>query len=138
MIEKHIVTTATPETIFQIFEDVEGWKTWDPDTKASRLSAGLTLGSRGHLTPTRGNTIPIEVTLIEKNQYFTLTSKTALFRLDFDHELTLTESGTRIVHRVKFGGLLKPLLTLMLGRQIEKGLPVTLQRLKMLAESMGK
>jgi uncharacterized protein YndB with AHSA1/START domain len=135
MIEKQIVVMAPPETIFRIYEDVENWKTWDPDTKASSLNNGLQLGSKGSLTPTKGNTVPMEVTSVKMNHHFTVSSKTAIFRLDFEHELTSALPGTMVTHRVKFAGLLKPLLILMLRPRIDKGLPVTLQRLKALAEA---
>jgi Polyketide cyclase / dehydrase and lipid transport len=135
IVEKQIVISASPETIFHIYQDVDNWNKWDPDTKFSILINGLTLGSKGRLTPAKGNTVPIEVSSIQENRHFTVVSKTALFRMDFDHELEPVVGGTRVVHRVKFAGLLKPILTRILGPQIDKGLPVTLQRLKALAEA---
>ena len=134
VIENSIVTSASPETVFRIYRDVEHWKQWDPDTKASHLANGLALGSKGSLTPAKGNTVPMEVTSLLENRSFTVTSKTALFRMDFDHELEPASPGTRITHRVKFSGLLKPLLTLIVGKQVRKGLPITLQNLKRHAE----
>lgn len=134
-VEKQIVISASPETIFSIYEDANNWKQWDPDTKASSLDNGLTLGSKGSLTPAKGRTVPIEIISIEKNRHFTATSKTLLFRMDFDHELEIVAGGTKVVHRVTFAGLLKPFLTRVVRPQVEKGLPVTLQRLKSLAET---
>jgi Polyketide cyclase / dehydrase and lipid transport len=136
IVEKQVVIAAAPETIFGIYQDVENWKGWDPDTKASSLKKGLTLGSKGSLTPTKGNTVPMEVTAIQLNRNFTVTSKTFLYRMDFDHELEVVEGGTRVVHRVTFAGLLKPLLIRMLAPLVDKGLPITLQRLKAQAEGV--
>lgn len=136
VVEKSIVTSAPPETIFRIYRDVERWNQWDPDTRASSLVDGLTLGSKGSLTPAKGNTVPMEVTSVTENRNFTVTSQTALFRMDFDHELEPVANGTRIIHRVKFSGLLKPLLTVIIGRQVEKGLPITLKNLKSHAEGV--
>ena len=135
VVEKHVVISATPETIFRIYRDVENWNQWDPDTKASTLNNGLALGSKGTLTPTKGNTVPLEVTSVQEGKHFTVTSQTLLFRMDFDHELEATDGGTKVVHRVKLAGLLKPLLTRMLAPQIDRGLPVTLQHLKARAEA---
>ncbi|MFT4103067.1 MAG: SRPBCC family protein [Burkholderiaceae bacterium] len=136
IVEKSILASATPETVFRIYRDVERWNQWDPDTKASNLAGGLTLGSKGSLTPAKGSTVPMEVTSVAENRNFTVTSKTALFRMDFDHELEPVTHGTRIIHRVRFSGLLKPLLKIIVGRQVEKGLPITLKNLKDHAESM--
>lgn len=134
-IEKSLITLASPETIFRIYQDVENWNKWDPDTKSSHLAHGLTLGSLGSLTPTKGNTVPMEVTSVIENRSFTVTSKTLLFRMDFDHELTPVSNGTLVVHRVTFSGFLKPILSMIIGRLVDKGLPITLQNLKTLAES---
>ena len=134
IIEKQIHTTAPAAVIFKIYEDVANWHRWDPDTKAAQLNPGLALGATGSLTPSKGKTVPMEITAFALNRRFTATSKTLLFRLDFEHELTPTENGILILHRVTFSGLLKPLLSRLLGPQIEKGLPVTLQQLKALAE----
>lgn len=134
-IEKSVITSAPPETIFRIYQDVENWNKWDPDTKSSQLAHGLTLGSLGSLTPTKGNTVPMEVTSVIENRNFTVTSKTMLFRMDFDHELTPVSNGTLVVHRVTFSGFLKPILSMIIGRLVDKGLPITLQNLKTLAES---
>jgi Polyketide cyclase / dehydrase and lipid transport len=133
-IEKSIVARAKPETIFAIYKDVANWNTWDPDTKACQVSNGLTLGSVGSLTPAKGNTVPLEITAVAENRHFTATSKTALFCMTFEHILEPVESGTRIIHRVTFAGFLRPLLVMIVGRQVEKGLPITLQNLKKMAE----
>lgn len=134
VVEKSVVTSASAETVFRIYRDVERWSQWDPDTQASHLADGLVLGSKGRLTPAKGSAVPMEVTAVVPNKSFTVTSKTVLFRMDFDHELEPVAQGTRIVHRVTFSGLLKPLLAWMVGGQVEKGLPVTLQNLKHHAE----
>lgn len=136
VIEKQVTVSATPETIFDIYRDVENWKQWDPDTRVSNLNRGLTLGSKGTITPTKGRTVPMEITAIEANRYFTTTSKTPIFRIDFEHELTPIKNGTRVVHRVKFSGLLSPLLSRIIGPQIETGLPITLAQLKAQAEAV--
>lgn len=136
-IEKSIVTTAPAESVFLIYRDVENWNLWDPDTKCATLSGGLVLGSKGSLTPAKGSTIPMQVTSLVEGKSFTVTSRTALFRMDFDHELEPVSGGTRITHRVTFAGLLKPLLKVIVGKQVEKGLPVTLKNLKDRAERRG-
>ena len=135
-VEKNVLVSATPETIWRIYLDVCNWNKWDPDTKSSVLDKGLTLGSRGVLVPARGQAVPMEVTSILDNAHFTVTSKTILFRLDFDHVLQQTGHGTRIVHRVNISGLIEPLLAWTLVPRIRKGLPATLLRLKALAEGI--
>jgi hypothetical protein len=53
----------------------------------------------------------------------------------FEHVLTPTGQGTEVVHRVTFSGPLSIILGPMLSRRLNAGLPVTLARLKTLAEA---
>jgi hypothetical protein len=53
----------------------------------------------------------------------------------FEHELLPAPEGTEVVHRVAFSGLLSLVLGPMLSKQLNSGLPVTLSRLKVLAEA---
>lgn len=135
-VEHRIVVHAPPEVLFRIYEDVAHWHTWDPDTKQATLDGPLRVGAKGKLTPTKGRTVPMVVTGVVAGRSFTVEARIPLFRMVFDHELTPTAAGAEVVHRVTFSGLLAFLLGSMLSRQLNAGLPVTLDRLKRLAESL--
>ena len=79
IIEKQIHTTAPAAVIFKIYEDVANWHRWDRDTKTAQLNPGLALGATGSLTPSKGKTVPMEITAFALNRRFTATSKTLLF-----------------------------------------------------------
>ena len=134
-LEHRVIIHSPPEMIFAIYEDVANWHTWDPDTKKATLDGPFQVGSRGRLTPTKGNTVPMQLTHVAAGKAFTVESKIALFRMLFEHELSPSSQGTQVVHRVSFFGLLSYLLGPMLIRQLNVGLPITLDRLKALAES---
>jgi hypothetical protein len=136
-IEHRTKVAAAPETIFRIYEDVANWHTWDPDTKRAFLNGPLQPGSRGKLTPTKGNTVPMLVTEVDANRLFTVESKIPLFRMRFEHELKPNADGTEVIHRVELSGPLTLFLGPMLARQLNAGLPVTLRNLKHLAESQS-
>lgn len=133
-VEHRINVSASPETIFRIYQDVQNWHTWDPDTKQANLEGPFAVGSRGRLTPTRGNTVPMLLTQVVPGRCFTVESKIPLFRMLFEHELIHGPEGTEVVHRVTFSGLLSVVLGPMLSKQLNTGLPITLARLKALAE----
>lgn len=133
-VEHRITVTAPAETIYRIYEDVQNWHTWDPDTKQASLEGPFQVGSRGRLTPTKGNTVPMLLTQVVPGRSFTVESKIPLFRMLFEHELHPTPRATDVVHRVTFSGLLSVVLGPMLSKQLNSGLPVTLSRLKALAE----
>jgi hypothetical protein len=137
-VEHRIVTAAPPAVVYALYQDVEHWHEWDPDTKRAFISGPFAVGSRGRLTPAKGNTVPMVLTQVEPDRGFTVESKIPLFRMVFEHVLTPVPAGTEILHRVSFSGLLTPLLGRMLTRQLNQGLPVTLGRLKALAESRAR
>jgi hypothetical protein len=65
---------------------------------------------------------------------FTVESKIPLFRMVFEHELLPAQGATEVIHRVTFSGVLSFILGPMLSKQLNSGLPVTLGKLKALAE----
>ena len=134
-VEHSVVVTAPADRIFRIYENVSAWPTWDPDTKHASLEGPFAVGSRGSLTPTKGNTVPVLLTKVETNSCFTVESRIPLFRMVFEHELVPQGNAVKVTHRVTFSGLLTLLLGRLLVKQLNQGLPVTLGRLKHLAES---
>lgn len=133
-IEHSILVAAHPGAIFRIYQDVDRWHTWDPDTRRAHLDGPLQVGAKGRLTPTKGYAVPMLVTAVEHNRLFTVESKIPFFCMVFEHELLPTPHGTTVVHRVTLSGPLTMVLGPMLRKQINAGLPVTLSRLKVAAE----
>lgn len=141
-VEHRIRVATAAETIFRIYQDVPGWSTWDPDTRRATLDGPFEVGSRGSLTPAQGRTVPMLLTDVVPGRSFTVESRIPLFRMVFEHELhdvdapsgRATRPQTEVIHRVTLSGPLVLLLGRMLVRQLNAGLPVTLARLKTLAE----
>lgn len=138
LVIEHRITIATPPgAIYPIYVDVANWHRWDPDTKAATLSGPFAVGSRGTLTPAKGNSVPMVVTHADPASGFTVASRIPLLlRMVFEHELITREpSQTEVVHRVMLSGPLSWLIGPALKRQLDAGLPVTLSRLKRMAET---
>jgi hypothetical protein len=133
-VQHSILVQAPVERIFRIYEDVSAWHTWDPDTKHAMLNGSFAVGTRGSLTPSKGNTVPMLLTRVEPNACFTVESRIPLFRMVFEHELVPQGHAVQVTHRVTFSGPLTFVLGRMLVRQLNQGLPVTLASLKRLAE----
>jgi len=52
LIIRHTVeTTATPTQIWQVWQDVENWNSWDHETESSRLDGPFQAGITGWLKP---------------------------------------------------------------------------------------
>lgn len=132
MVEVSRKILASPAAIFSVYRAVEHWHRWDPDTKSASLADGFSIGSQGFLTPSKGKTIPILLTEIETNHKFTVESRIPLLRMVFEHELTPcdAENATQVTHRVHFHGFLSPIFGWLLGNQLQKNLPLTLERLE--------
>jgi Polyketide cyclase / dehydrase and lipid transport len=137
LIEHRIRIATAPGSIYSIYADVTHWPHWDPDTRAATLNGPFAVGSRGTLTPAKGNTVPMVVTFADRARGFTVESRIPLLlRMVFEHELkALGPSETEVIHRVTLSGLLSWLIGPALKRQLDAGLPVTLARLKRMAET---
>ncbi len=136
-VEHRVIVDASSEIIFRIYTDVSNWNKWDPDTKASFIDGPFQVGSKGKITPNKGMAVPMLLTSVNENQNFTVESKIPFLRMIFEHELIPTETGTEVIHRVTFSGLLSPLFGKIIGTQLNRGLPITLANLKAKAEGIN-
>lgn len=132
--EEQVVIAAPAEKIFLLYSDVKNWSAWDPDVKASSIEGQFISGAIGTLQPSSGPKAKIAFTEVVPNHSFTVESKLPLCSMRFEHELSSISEGTKVVHRVVFEGFLSPLFGRLIGSQIKKGLPHTLQGLKHSAE----
>ena len=136
-IEHRTRISTSAAAISRLYANVPNWPRWDPDTKAATLDGPFAAGSRGTLTPAKGNTVPVLVTFADPARGFTVESRIPLLlRMVFEHELIAHgPSVTEVVHRVTLSGPLAWLIGPALKRQLDAGLPVTLARLKRMAET---
>jgi len=134
-VEHSVLVNTAPERLFALYADVPHWNRWDPDTKASSIQGPFQTGTSGSLTPTKGNTVSMVLTSVVQDRSFTVEVKIPLFRMVFEHELLPAQEVTKVIHRVTFSGALSFLLGRVIGSQLNKGLPVTLAKLKAAAEA---
>ena len=132
--EKCVAIEAPIAKVFATYADVENWKTWDPDVKSSTIEGPFISGSLGALQPTKGPKAKIVFKEVVTNSSFTVESKLPLCVMRFEHELSEMNGQTQALHRVIFEGVLSPLFGRLIGRQIKKGLPHTLEGLKRAVE----
>jgi hypothetical protein len=126
---------APAESVFGVYQAVDRWHEWDPDTRQACLHGPFRVGSRGKLTPTQGFPVPMRVTALNPGLSFTVESRIPFLRMRFDHELRTVFGVTRVVHRVTLSGLLTRFVGNGLARRIDQGLPATLANLKCMVEA---
>ena len=130
-----ISINVVPESIFALYVDVATWKHWDPEVASSSITGAFISGVAGTLRPTQGLETTFRITSVEKNKSFTAEFGLPLCTATFEHELLPSGHSTRVIHRVTFKGFLAFIFGRLVGSQIRKGLPGTMQGLKRAAES---
>lgn len=127
-------TTATPERVWALWSDVEGWSRWDPDVVEASLDGRFSVGSSGVLKPKGGPRLRFSLTEVTVNHSFTDRCRLPLATLDFIHALTPASGGTVITHRVVMNGPLTFIFRRLMGSGIERGLPSAVESLARHAE----
>lgn len=121
-VEHRIKVAAAPRTLFRIYEDVQSWHLWDPDTRQASLEGPFAAGSRGRLAPTKGYPVPMVLTQVVRDRCFTVESRIPFFRMLFEHELVPGNAMTEVIHRVTLSGPLRLLIGRKLVKQLKSGL----------------
>jgi Polyketide cyclase / dehydrase and lipid transport len=130
-----IPIACSPATLYAIWSDVAHWHTWDPDTKWARLDHAFTTGSTGKLAPQKGMAVKMLITEATPNKSFTAECRVLGNRMIFTHTLQVTSEGIIATHRAQFQGWLSGLFMKTVGSDVQKGLPLTMTRLKHLCET---
>ncbi len=140
-IRTEIEITAPPEKIWSILKDVNKWQEWSPIINKSSGSASV--GSKLDITMVgkeegrNGPKYSPIITKLEESKYFRWRAHMIarfIFTNEKVFELEKTATGTRLIHKELFSGLLAPIFC----GQMEKGVPPMLnsmnRALKDLAE----
>jgi hypothetical protein len=136
MTEATTISSAKPETIWNLYSTVENWLDWDHDLEASQLHGSFEVGSRGEMV-LKGSpdALPFKLTEVEALQIFTTETPLPGAMVHFVHTLERTTDGTRIMHRASITGEHWERFVQTVGANIEHALPTTVQTLARLAES---
>ena len=126
---------ASAETIFSLYKDVNNWSVWDPEIKKSSIDGEFKSGTTGYLKPLSGPKNKFVLTNVEQDKLFTVRIKLPLCTMDFEHELIPQSSGTEVLHRIIFKGLLGSVFGKLIGNKLKKEQSRTMLALKKKAEN---
>ena len=140
-ITTEIEISAPPEKVWSILADIDNWQEWSPIIRNSRGTAAvgseLTITMTGKNEGEEGPTYSPVITDLEAPGYLRWRAHMLTGFIFTNYKVLKLEqsgSGTRLIHKELFKGLLAPI---MCG-QMEKGVPPMLnsmnQALKELAE----
>jgi hypothetical protein len=98
-------TPASPEAVFALWADVEGWPAWDASLVATTLEGPFAAGTAGTLHP-QGMPEPIAfvITAVEQGAGFADEARLGPLHLRFRHRVEPRGDGSRIVVSVEAEG----------------------------------
>jgi hypothetical protein len=103
--EHSVETTASRETVWRLYADVEGWGTWDTGVEQITMHGPFAVGTEVSLTPTGQEPVRMRITDLQDNEQFTDETEFAGVTLRFIHQLACLDNGrTLVTHRVEVTG----------------------------------
>jgi hypothetical protein len=135
--EESVQTVATAEQVWKIWTDHENWQMWDEGVDWVKADGPFNSGTTGLLKPKGGPAIQFQILHAEPLKGFHDRSFLPLTRLDFIHSFEEASHGkqARIIHRIEMHGILAPLFSRIIGKNIKAGLLPALRKLVLLAEN---
>jgi len=135
MDSSHSIRIAAPRNqIFARYADVASWQTWDSELVDVQLPT-FAQGASGWLKPRQGPKSKIKLVEVKQDRSFTVESALPLCRMQFGHDLADEDDQTRVTQWVCFTGALAPLFRRLIGKNVARSLPDTLEGLKRACEA---
>ena len=126
-----IATTASPQALWRLFEDVAGWTTWNAGIERITLDGPFAAGSTFEMKPPGMDAFRSTLRDVRPHQGFVDETVLEDTRFLVSHELqALASGGTRVVYAVRVEGP----EAAMLGPLVTADFPEVLAALKALAE----
>jgi hypothetical protein len=114
-------TTASPNTVWQVWSDVDAWPEWNPDMNQSHLDGPLRAGTTGTINTRSGGEHRVVVTQFQDGRLFELESTAMPFtKMAIRATVTPLETGSRVTQEFEARGFLAPLVTPMMSGAILK------------------
>jgi hypothetical protein len=104
-IEHSIDANARPETVWALFRDVGGWKTWNAGVISSELDGPFVTGAWFTMTPAGGDALRSQLLDVRENECFVDETRVGDLVVIVHHRLTPLGAGrTRISYSLSAEG----------------------------------
>ncbi len=133
--ERSITILAEPAEVFSAYTKVADWPIWDPEMDSASIDGEFIMGARGKIKPKGAPESKIELVEVTKDKSFTVECGLPLCKIHFEHILEKNGESTDLQNIVVFTGFLAPLFGRLIGKNIDKTLPDSLQGLKQYIEA---
>ena len=123
-IEHELLIPATPDTVWELTEDVQSWPTFTPTMTDIELldPPPLTVGTRARIRQPSQPQRTWAVTALEPGRYFAWSTNAMGMTMTGSHLIEAAEDGTKQTLAVELTGRLAPILGRLLRRPIERSL----------------
>jgi hypothetical protein len=115
--EASAVTQATPEAVFDVWTDIDGWAELD---QIERASIDREFGP-GAVIKTKGKGLPsatLVVTVVDRPDLWIDESRFPGVRMTFEHLVSRADSGTKITERATISGVLARFVAPIVRRRL--------------------
>ncbi len=137
IIIKHTVeTTASPEAVWEIWQDGKNWNTWDPGIEYSTIDGPFKTGTTGTLKPKGGPLVHTKLTDVLPYTSFVDEAKLTLARIIVTHSMTRVGNKTHVTHQIEMKGPLAFFFAFVIGRDMKKNLPHEMLTMVQKAEAL--
>jgi len=134
--EHSVETTAQPEDVWRVWEDVPGWPRWNGDIERIELVGPFAAGSRIVMTPVGAEPIDLRIADAVENEHFVDEADLGDVLVRTDHRVERLDSGrARVTYRMEITGPEADSLGPQIGPEISADFPQTLSALVARAEA---
>lgn len=124
------------EAIWNIYQNVAGWPSWDSELDSASLVGDFTVGSEIMIKPKKGPKVKAVITECEPYVKFMDVTRLPLkTKITFIHDIEIQDKDIKLTHRINIDGPLTFIFKRLIGTPIAKHLPDAMKKLIQLSKS---
>ena len=128
--EDSVETTASPAAIWRLWEDVDGWPSWNGDIERIEIDGPFESGSTITMTPFGQDAVVLRLAEVSEGELFVDQAELSDIVIRTVHRIDRVGSGrVRVVYRMEITGDPAEVIGPQLGPQITGDFPQTLAAL---------
>ena len=131
--EHSVKTTASAESIWQLWADVPNWGSWNADLEKIEIDGPFVVGTGISMTPAGQDVVRLRLAEGRENELFIDEADLGDIVVRTTHRLDRLDDGTRVVYRMEITGAAADQVGPQLGPAITADFPETIAALVELA-----
>ncbi len=129
IIRYFVETTATPKQIWEVWQDVENWSSWDRDLEFSRIDGPFQSGTSGCFKTKNGPLLETILTHVEPFKVFVQEAKLFLAKVVMTHFISEVDGNTQVIIQTEIKGPLAFFFACLIGRSIREKVPIEVEEM---------